>query len=825
MPIKDNQLSFDVETITGSVVDWRLSSVFKMSVTGTVSLSFSNVISGKTILVALTNNTSSAHTVTFSDANVRWTNISNKTLTLNPNTTTLYTFFCPELGIITSTVLDNQSNTVAATTKQLLNFGGTVGNGQGAYLENNILYMWGDGANGVLGNGAITAQSSPIFIGEYTYVATGGQHTVAVDSLRNLYAWGLGTSGQLGDNTIISKSTPTQVLSAIQFSAAECGNTHTVALDTIGQLWGWGTGTTFENGLGGANASVPSQVLGFRARTYSQIGAGGAFSMALTNGGELYVWGLNTSGQLGNNTITNVSSPTVIMAGTSFQQISPGDTFWVALDGLGRAWANGVGTSGQLGDNSITSKSTPVQVAGNRTFSKISAGAGYAAAIQASDGIAYCWGLGTSGQLGDGTILSKSSPVAVLFGRSFVDIKCSGATTYAMESDGTIWAWGLGTSGQIGDVAISSKVYPAIVSAPSHTISKIFGKGNSSVNHAGVLTSLGHVKMWGLGTSGQLGDNSILSKSMPHYTIGPSFTHISTGEAFTAGITALGQAYAWGLGTSGQLGDLSITTKSIPVSVAGGYSFSYITCGAAFAAGLVNGLAYAWGLGTSGQLGDNTILSKSSPVAVAGGRTYSAITTGGVVGRTHAIETSTGLAFSWGVNTNGVLGDSTIINKSSPVAVVGARSFTRISAGGSHTAAIEGATGNVFCWGLGTSGELGDGTILSKSSPVAVLGGRSYSRVRCGTNHTLAIESATGYIYAWGIGTSGQLGDGGITNRTSPVRVAINKSFVDIVAGNACSFALDAEGNMYAWGLGTSGQLGEFSNINRTIPTLISIRR
>ncbi len=132
---------------------------------------------------------------------------------------------------------------------------------------------------------------------------------------------------------------------------------------------------------------------------------------------------------------------------------------------------------------------------------------------------------------------------------------------------------------------------------------------------------------------------------------------------------------------------------------------------------------------------------------------------------------SAGAVWCWGFNTLGQLGDNTSTNKSSPVSVVGAHSFTSISAGSgaSHIMALK-TTGDVWCWGLGISGQLGDNTITTKSSPVSVVGAHSFVAISAGSNHSVGLKS-TGDVWCWGLGTSGQLGDNTITTKSSPVLV------------------------------------------------------
>ena len=151
-------------------------------------------------------------------------------------------------------------------------------------------------------------------------------------------------------------------------------------------------------------------------------------------------------------------------------------------------------------------------------------------------------------------------------------------------------------------------------------------------------------------------------------------------------------------------------------------------------------------------------------------------------------------------------------------------SWSTISAGLSHSLAIT-SLGILYAWGGNSTGELGDVTITGKSSPILVSGPTttSWSTVSAGYTHSLAITSL-GVLYAWGLGTSGQLGDSSTTSKSSPVLVSgpTTTSWSTISAGISHSLAITSLGRLYAWGLGTSGQIGNSTITNKSSPVLVS---
>ena len=176
----------------------------------------------------------------------------------------------------------------------------------------------------------------------------------------------------------------------------------------------------------------------------------------------------------------------------------------------------------------------------------------------------------------------------------------------------------------------------------------------------------------------------------------------------------------------------------------------------------------SWGSNGSGRLGDNTILDKSSPVSVVGGFTDWVQVSAG----NHSLGLrSNGTAWAWGPNTNGVLGDNTITNRSSPVSIVGEfTDWTQLSTGEFHSLGIR-ANGTIWAWGLNSFGRLGDNTTTSRRSPVSVVGGfTDWVQVSAGGAHSFGVR-ANGSAWGWGLNSSGQLGDNTATNRSSPVSV------------------------------------------------------
>jgi alpha-tubulin suppressor-like RCC1 family protein len=220
-----------------------------------------------------------------------------------------------------------------------------------------------------------------------------------------------------------------------------------------------------------------------------------------------------------------------------------------------------------------------------------------------------------------------------------------------------------------------------------------------------------------------------------------NWSQVSAGVLSSLGVTDTGVLYAWGSGGFGKLGDNTTINKSSPVTVIGGITnWSQVSAGSLSSLGVTDtGVLYAWGYGGSGKLGDNTIITKSSPVTVVGGITnWSAVS----AGDSHILGlTDTGIAYAWGAGGSGRLGDNTIIDKSSPVTVVGGiTNWSAIAAGSTHSLGLT-DTGVLYAWGVGSYGRLGDGSAINRSSPVTVVGGiTNWSTVSAGGAHNLGLK-------------------------------------------------------------------------------------
>jgi alpha-tubulin suppressor-like RCC1 family protein len=320
---------------------------------------------------------------------------------------------------------------------------------------------------------------------------------------------------------------------------------------------------------------------------------------------------------------------------------------------------------------------------------------------------------------------------------------------------------------------------------------------------------------------GQLGNNTTISKSSPIQTIagGTNWKQVACGYKHLAAIKTDGTLWAWGLNSSGQLGDNTTADKFSPVqTITGGTNWKQVTGGYHTAAIKTDGTLWTWGYNYYGQLGDSTAVTKSSPVqTIAGGTNWKQVAGGEM--HTAAIKTD-GTLWAWGLNSSGQLGDNTTVSKSSPVqTIAGGTNWKQVAAGYSHTTAIK-TDGTLWNWGRNNNGQLGDSTTTSKSSPVqTIAGGTDWKQVACGYYHTTAIKT-DGTLWTWGNNNNGQLGDStlGIL-KSSPVQtIAGGTNWKQVAAGYNHTTAIKTDGTLWTWGNNNNGQLGDSTISHRSSP-------
>ena len=331
-------------------------------------------------------------------------------------------------------------------------------------------------------------------------------------------------------------------------------------------------------------------------------------------------------------------------------------------------------------------------------------------------------------------------------------------------------------------------------------------------------------------------------KASSHLTVlTPSVVLLSSAADYSCMVLTLGRGYCWGQDGTGQLAASAPTTcfdsasaslspcATSPIAMSGGFRFVALSAGGVVACALTtSGVAYCWGDNTFGELGNGVGSgAASTPTKVSSALTF----TGLAAGAQHVCGLATGSrVFCWGSDSFGQLGDTGIVNSTTPIPAESAgvvASFTSVTASAAHTCALK-AGGVAYCWGANVTGQLGIGAVDANehSSPVQVLGGHTFTALTGGGTHTFGLTSA-GAAYCWGDNSAGETGNGSAGGpQPTPVLVVGGPSagFKELSAGDDFTCGLSGSA-VYCWGSNADGQIGAGAGVtggNILVPSKVS---
>ncbi|GIE72882.1 hypothetical protein Apa02nite_089900 [Actinoplanes palleronii] len=598
-----------------------------------------------------------------------------------------------------------------------------------------------------------------------------------------------------------------------------------------------------------------------------QVTVGGSHSCGLGSDGTAYCWGQGANGQLGNGDTADQLAPVAVdgPAGVTFTRLTAASNHTCGLGDDGTAYCWGQGLFGQLGNGGTADRLTPVAVdaPAGVTFTQLTAATNHSCGL-GDDGSAYCWGnnsnyqLGNGGQLGAGGSYTLPTPVLVnapAAGVTFTQLTAGSTYTCGLGSDSTAYCWGQSGDGQLGiGGGSTTQASPVAVDAPAGVTFTQLSAGSGGPT-CGVGDD-GQAYCWGFNAAGQLGNGDTETQYSPmavNAPAGVTFTHVSAASNYSCGLAGDGGAYCWGSNDSGQLGDGSTADKLSPVAVdaPSGVTFTQLDAGYTNACGLGSDDAvYCWGTNDHGQLGDGGTTNQSSPVAVplfapasspsptpspspsatpspAPGGSVSPPVAQLAAGDYHTCALSDDdQAYCWGAGTSGQLGDGATVSRSHPVAVSAPAgvTFTQLTAGWTHTCGL-GSDDAAYCWGSNLRGELGVEGATNRLTPAAVSApaGVTFTQVTTREDHTCGLGSDT-TAYCWGPNTRGELGVGDTAPRSVPVAVSApaGVTFTQLTAGWFHTCGLGDDAKAYCWGANGYSQLGVGDTTNRSIPVAVS---
>lgn len=490
--------------------------------------------------------------------------------------------------------------------------------------------------------------------------------------------------------------------------------------------------------------------------------------------------------------------PGVSFAADERLEAAPVSGFAVKSDGSLWGWGQNGGF--QLGDGTTVTRATPIRLAGVTEVRSVSNGSTHTLALK-SNGTIWSWGQNNNGQLGDGTTTGRNAPVQVTGITTAVAVGTGPTYSLAVLSDGTVWWWGRNMGITATNTNITS---PTQIPGLSGVVAISGG-----ANHVLALKSDGTLWAWGSNSLRQLGDGTTVSRSASVVQVSglTNVISISAGSNYSLAVKSDGTAWGWGYNGYGQLGDGTVADRALPTQITGIAGVALINAAGTHSLAVKSdGTAWAWGLNNYGQLGDGTFTNRINPVLVAELTDVTALS--GSSNQSFA-ETADGSVWAWGQNSYSQLGDGSTVVRRFPAMVQGIDGILAVSIGDKNLAAVK-SDGNVWTWGAKTFGNLVQTSGIANAVAVSSF-----------ANHTLALKS-DGTVWGWGANYYGEVGDGSTTVRSAAVQVSALSDAVAIATGANHSLAVKSNGTVWAWGNNASGQLGNGTMTNSVIPLQVS---
>jgi len=343
-------------------------------------------------------------------------------------------------------------------------------------------------------------QEAKEFGGGVNAISAGTNRSFAITADGGLWAWGYNSYYQLGDGTSVHRTRPTRIMDDVIAVSSSSFHGGTTAITSDGGLWTWGMIPIERLADGTVMDTLQRTDVPVRAMNdIIYVSAGAGHIMAINTDGELWTWGANANGRLGDGTTTHQYIPIHIM--NDVVAVSAGGSHSMAIMANGELWGWGGNRYGQLGDGTTINQYLPIHIKDN--IVAVSTGQAHTIAITV-DGELWAWGLNRAGQLGDGTTINHYRPIKIL--DDVIDISVGNLHSAAITSDGILWMWGIDSRGQLGrgDSDDVSELQLDPVGIMENIVSVSVGH-----SHTMAITANGELWAWGSNFEGTLGDGTI----------------------------------------------------------------------------------------------------------------------------------------------------------------------------------------------------------------------------------------------------------------------------------------------------------------------------
>ncbi len=583
------------------------------------------------------------------------------------------------------------------------------------------------------------------------------------------------------------------------------------------------------------------------AKASAKVVNGKGFSVALKADGTVWSWGANNNGQLGLGTTENKNEPHQVEVEEEIIDISAGEGHTLLLGKSGKVYSFGLNSNGQLGTGNLAIYKAPVDInLGN--IAKVIAKNNTSFAIT-EEGKVYAWGNGYT-----------KLPQLLEIERNVVDI----GLNYYLADDGIVRNLNSNTAIMLSLNETLPSELPVIENERIVQISE-------GIDNILMLAESGRVYSYGTNTYGQLGDGSLVSKlsgittavKTGEHNILENVKEVSAGDRYGVAVTTDGKVYVFGINETKQLGfdniveDGGIQESHYAILKEDVTNIERVTAGHLHTSVYKqDGNVYTWGEGTDGELGNgetssyhdaqnvgkNTIKTNSNEIVTEVEDTFDIDAMINYFNLFGSIDTSftyeildsskalvdvlTGEGMGISTGRTSVIVKSGTSNEIAVVKLLvlekGAKPENmdihiepQIETYGNHVAMLK-VDGTVWCYGLGTYGELGNGYTYNSDEPVKALFpiGTIITKIAVGENHCLALDSK-GYVWVWGRNNYYQLGNDSNANILTPTKITKLSNIKDIACGPNTSFAVTESGEVYGCGLNANGECGIGSYTNK----------
>lgn len=488
---------------------------------------------------------------------------------------------------------------------------------------------------------------------------------------------------------------------------------------------------------------------------YQRMAAGSDHTLEIRSG-QLWAYGLNSSGQIGDNTTVNKLTPIRIGTEEDWVIVSANRYNSFGIRANGTLWGWGFNETGVVGDGTNTNRREPTRIGTDSTWVTIASGGTFTIGIKA-DGSLWTWGENTFGQLGLGDFTNYNTPQRVGTLNNWIAVSAGHTHAMALRLDGTVWVWGRNQYGEFGSSTPSQSNVP--VQVPINYVVQIA----TGLNHGMALKSDGTLWTWGRADYGALGTGPFPMTNVPvQVGTDSTWTWINAGGHGSAGLKANGTLWLWGRNNFSQQGNGNTSDVFVPTRLGTANNWVGVALGINHStASQANGMLFSWGRNNAGQLGLGHTTPQSTPVPVA--KVLNWVT----------INTDTDNSF-FAVRSDGTLWYFTGIYS-------GMRHVERISSDTNWVAVANRialkADGSLWTWA-----RIGSGPVNWTQ-----VGTEIWREINStgGTHH---VVRADGSLWGWGMNGLGQVGDGNAPNNAlSPVRISSPGLFVRKVAGKVGS--------------------------------------